>query len=276
MKKILLVISLISVLLLAGCNKNENINNVNVSKNVDNQQQEVIDNNQENVNVTKTADQRKQENISKLRIENISYLDSLPVIEDSSQATLRSKKEVLERALASYVASNVAIDYNWNRQDFEESRDYFKTFMNNYGIDKSFLTDEETIMIFGTPTDEIALNTEWTLESSKVLFWMLGFLNDLDYPSESNICDASELTKIILQYNSFDDMLLDAELLSIEEILDYTDLYYRYHWACRNKRVSDSSTSIGNLSNDIVLERRRALEWAIDSNEDWYNFDQST
>ena len=45
MKKILLVISLISVLLLAGCNKNENIDNVNIPGNTDNQQQEIVDNN---------------------------------------------------------------------------------------------------------------------------------------------------------------------------------------------------------------------------------------
>lgn len=48
MKKILLVMSLISVLLLAGCNKNQNIDNVNIPENTDNQQLEIIDNKQEN------------------------------------------------------------------------------------------------------------------------------------------------------------------------------------------------------------------------------------
>ena len=47
MKKILLVISLISVLLLTGCNKNENVDNVNISENTDNQVQEILENNQE-------------------------------------------------------------------------------------------------------------------------------------------------------------------------------------------------------------------------------------
>ena len=41
MKKALLVISLISVLLLAGCNKNENIDNVNITESMDIQQQEM-------------------------------------------------------------------------------------------------------------------------------------------------------------------------------------------------------------------------------------------
>ena len=42
MKKVLLVVSLISVLLLAGCNKNENVENSNLSETQNTQQQEEI------------------------------------------------------------------------------------------------------------------------------------------------------------------------------------------------------------------------------------------
>ena len=49
MKKILLVISLISVLFLAGCNKNETIDNLNIPENIDSQQQEAINNDQEQI-----------------------------------------------------------------------------------------------------------------------------------------------------------------------------------------------------------------------------------
>ena len=46
MRKILLVVSLISALLLAGCNSNEEIENDNLLPDVDNsQQEEVMDNN---------------------------------------------------------------------------------------------------------------------------------------------------------------------------------------------------------------------------------------
>ena len=48
MKRILLVISLISTLILVSCTKNEDADNVNIPENIDNSQQEVIKNAQEN------------------------------------------------------------------------------------------------------------------------------------------------------------------------------------------------------------------------------------
>ena len=50
MKKILLVISLISVLLLTGCGKNEKVDNVDILEDTNNQQQEEVTNDQENEN----------------------------------------------------------------------------------------------------------------------------------------------------------------------------------------------------------------------------------
>ena len=51
MKKILIVMSLISVLILAGCNKNENVENVNIPETTDIQQQENIINQESTENV---------------------------------------------------------------------------------------------------------------------------------------------------------------------------------------------------------------------------------
>jgi hypothetical protein len=222
----------------------------------------------------KSSEKRKEESIAQLKKENISYIDSLPMIEDSHQISMRSKKEILARAIASYAASNVAIDYNWHKLVLEDSREFFGNIVSKFELE-DYLTDEEKIVFNGEPTDEVAINTEWTIESSKVLFWMLGFIKDLNYPSEANMVNANELTGIIMNYNNFDDFLNDAVLIDVEKILDYTDLYYRYHWACREKRLNGNALT-GELLSDIVYERRRALEWAIDSQEDWYNFDSAT
>lgn len=231
-----------------------------------------IENN--NNNGPKNSQQRKKENIEILKKEGISYIESLPAIEDSTEITLRTKKEILSRAIASYATSNIAIDYNWHKENFEESRKVFGDIINKFGV-KDSLTKNEQIMLSGTPTDEIALNVEWTIESSKVLFWILGFIKELNYPSQNNMTNANEINQFILKYNSIEEMLNDTKLLNNEIILDYTDLYYRYHWACVDKRINDN-VLIGSLNSDIVYERRRAFEWTIDSQEDWDNFDAST
>ena len=225
-------------------------------------------------NQMKTAQQRKQESIAKIKNEGISYLESLPVINDSSQISLRSKKEILARAIVSYAVANVAIDYNWHKEDLEESRNTFETVIHNFNIDDK-LTEEEKMVLYGEPTEKIALDTEWTIEASKVLFWALGFIDDLNYPSEDNVTNANELTNIIVKYKTFDEFLNAAKLINVETILDYTDLYYRYHWACEEDRIN-SNASVGNLSSDIVYERRRAFEWMIDSQSEWYRFNANT
>ena len=53
------------------------------------------------------------------------------------------------------------------------------------------------------------------------------------------------------------------------------DLYYRYSWACRENKI-DSITRIGKLNPDVVIERRRGLEWLISKETDWFNISLDT
>lgn len=53
------------------------------------------------------------------------------------------------------------------------------------------------------------------------------------------------------------------------------DLYFRYDWACVEKRVKPE-TSIGNLNSSVVTERRRGLEWLISEEQDWYDISLDT
>jgi len=50
------------------------------------------------------------------------------------------------------------------------------------------------------------------------------------------------------------------------------DLYYRAHWYAREGSLKGFSTGVFNL--DIIVERRKALEWISDSKiEDWDDVD---
>ncbi len=264
MKKVILLV--LAVLLLVGCSvNNESLVSLDSGNNGSNQQEKIK---------VKDANQRKTESIKTLELEGISYHETLPVIENASEISLRSKEEILRRALCSYLVSNVAMDYNDDKNNYESSRDFFKDYMHKFGLEDSLLTDNEDIMMSGYAEDMLAIDVEWTVEASKVLFWMLGFLDALDYPSEDNMAETKDLNSIIVKYDSFDEMLLDAKMVDVEEILDLTDLYYRYDWACASKDLlDDESILIGDLDPDIVFERRRAFEWAINSSSNWDNFD---
>ena len=53
------------------------------------------------------------------------------------------------------------------------------------------------------------------------------------------------------------------------------DLYYRYHWACVEKQANPD-TPIGKLNDEVVMERRRGLEWLVSKEKDWNNISLDT
>ena len=52
--------------------------------------------------------------------------------------------------------------------------------------------------------------------------------------------------------------------------LDMQDLYYRYQWAINDSKINPGSSK-GELDPSVVIERRRALEWVLSDENDWYD-----
>ncbi len=78
----------------------------------------------------------------------------------------------------------------------------------------------------------------------------------------------NNLFALIQSYNSFDEFKRNCKMRSHSEILDMLDLYYNYHWVCVEKRLRPDTES-GGLNEEIVMERRRALEWLICRDKTW-------
>jgi hypothetical protein len=57
-----------------------------------------------------------------------------------------------------------------------------------------------------------------------------------------------------------EEFIRDAKLLSADEILDATDLIYRYDWVCVNSRLNGKLAPAG-LDASVVYERHYALNW---------------
>ena len=53
------------------------------------------------------------------------------------------------------------------------------------------------------------------------------------------------------------------------------DLFYCYHWACVEKQIRPE-TKIGKLNPEVVVERRKGLEWLISEEKDWDNISLDT
>jgi hypothetical protein len=69
--------------------------------------------------------------------------------------------------------------------------------------------------------------------------------------------------------------LREFRLRPVPELYSMLDLYYRAHWYAVDGHLHGYDTGDFNL--DIIMERRKALEWISDPTvEDWDDTEQST
>lgn len=197
---------------------------------------------------SKEAVERKQRSIEKLKSEGVPVLDHLPLIEDSTQATKRTTEEIAHRAIAVIIT---AVKGEGLEQATVDS------LVKKYGAEKFFSPEEAKFIKDANPAKEDRIKFSWRYECAWVLLWSLGYVDSLGKPE--GICDVPKLVGI-LQHRDTAQFIKDAKLRSFGEILDQTDLIYRYHWATTNARIKGQPAP-AKLQAGVVLERHYVLNW---------------
>ena len=211
--------------------------------------------------------ERKEKSIEILKANKVPYMEGLPVIEGVNEIEMRSAEEIAKRAIACLISIQVACDIN-SGENIEESREFFKSFLERYKV-KEELTDNEKEIIFGSPDKQAVINMAWKYEAYWTLIWALGIVDKLEYPSQ--ICDCNFAIRAVADYEDFNDFMKTVKLRSIEEILDEADLIYRYNWACVNARIHGENPPAG-LDPGVIFERHWGLNWLIGKgtyNDNW-------
>ncbi len=201
------------------------------------------------------AIQRKERSISILISNNIPYFEGLPCIETEDIVKRRTKYDIAKRAVACLISIQMA---------FEHQHGFNKEFILNL-IEKfeveEYLTDKEKAMIYEVSvSNQDIINMTWKYEAYWVLLWSLGIVGELSIPS--NICDCEFAINAVAKHDNFEQFLDTCTLRKLSEILDETDLIYRYNWACVDARIKGKPAP-SNLNPSVVLERHRALNWLI-------------
>lgn len=214
--------------------------------------------------MSKTQEERRKKSNNKIKESGIACLETLPLVEDSSEVHLKSLDAICKRCIACLLSTQLACDIE-EESDYEESKKLFTSLLEGYHV-KDALLKKEQKLFDGTYTKQDAVDVAWTYEAYWSLVWALGLVPDITYPYE--ICDCQKAITLVGDCESFDAFKKQCHLKDVEKILDMIDLYYRYHWACVEKRINPE-TSIGKLNPDVVVERRRGLEWLISEEADW-------
>ena len=200
--------------------------------------------------VSQIAENRKVRSETVLKKNKVPINESLPYIEDESEALIRKKEDIAKRAMALLV---VAVKAEGLEQEIVES------LVEDYDLKNVLSPNEVKFINDESPSQYDKTQFIWRYEAAWVLLWALSYIDELAYPNA--ICDVSASVTFLQQRNK-EQFILDSKLRSISEILDEADLIYRYHWAVTDARINGKSNP-SKINSSVVLERHYALNWLI-------------
>lgn len=217
-------------------------------------------------NIKNEVLKRREKTLKVLNALGIDHCEGLPVI--GEERLCKTQEQVCKRFLASFFSAMLASDYNSDREFFEnEGRKMICSFLEQFDV-KNELYPDELKIITGDCDERLSVNVSWNVESCYALMWVLGLISSEDMEKPSNGCDTRIMVKFTQQYETFDEIMSACKMRSETEVLDMLDLYYNYHWACVDHRINPE-TECGELDEEVVMERRKALEWLVSEEEDW-------
>jgi hypothetical protein len=122
-------------------------------------------------------------------------------------------------------------------------------------------------------TEQERINLYWYIEALWTLAWVGQLIDDL--PFDEGVGNALASLCPALQRNEDGSKLSKTmRLRSRDELFQMLDLHYRLHWWTRNAQLTGKDS--GDVRPDIIMERRRALEWVMDPSCDWDSVEMST
>ena len=215
--------------------------------------------------IQQIAISRREATIEKLNILGIDHCKGLPLIGDYK--ICKSENQICKRFIASLFFSMLACDYFQDRKYYEtEGKEITEKAIKEFQLKRYLFPNELQLL---TESDKHnAVKTSWTIECCYALAWVLGLVTTAELEAPSNPNGSYDLFRFIQPFHKFDDFKASCKMRQPSEIMDMLDLYYNYHWACVDHRINPE-TKCGDLNEEVVMERRKALEWLICRDRDW-------
>jgi hypothetical protein len=190
--------------------------------------------------------------------------DWLPHIEPNGE--VRSDEELINRALILnallniYFGAPIHIIKDWIEQNNLSS--YLSE------SEKNLLSKKDNDL---TESDKI--NIYWFIEALWALMWAGNLIKDLPIDK----CVENNMAKLCPNLANGENDSKFRKKMTIrtkEELYKKLDLYFRTHWYTEDGRINNYST--GNIDGEIIMERRKALEWVNNNTLDWDNISLDT
>ncbi|HJP63736.1 MAG TPA: DUF4272 domain-containing protein [Mucilaginibacter sp.] len=202
--------------------------------------------------------ERKEITNNFLKKIRVPILNSLPVVEDHTNAHFRTNIEVARRCLILFSLISVAK----NQMTGIEAIGYLK----KYKLWVNVAPSEAEYLKNANRPKQADIDISWQIERLNVLLWALNIIDTLPLPLKE--CDFTNYKNLPDAKNNPLNWIENTRLRSKEDILNETDLIYRIHWATTEARLHNQPMPY-NFNNDVVFERHFALNWLVVYSENW-------
>jgi hypothetical protein len=198
----------------------------------------------------------KTESEAAVRAAGGKICDWLPHLE---RASLRPHNEIVGRALVMNALLNI---------HFKAPIPIVAKWIEKHRL-SSHLSNGERELLRRTNDDlseQQVTDLFWYIEALWALMWVGGLIDDLPFqtPVEDRM---ASMCPSLERDEGPEKFAARMRVRSPDEVFRMLDLYYRVHWWARDGQLNGYSTEPASL--DVVMERRKALEWALDPKCDW-------
>jgi hypothetical protein len=203
---------------------------------------------------------RKQKSETELARHAIPINPTLPLIESDGQVALRTADELFQRLVALWAVAGTA---------FLRNNDFFRRYMIANDHVSWLSTEERDFLLAEQPTEQQIIQASWQLEGLYFLAWCGGLVDELTIPSKES--SVEPFMHLFPREGEDLTRLRDAlSVRSVSEVLDWSDLLYRLHWAVRDARLRGSQSPSG-VKAGVVQEWHRAVNWMTryEEEDDW-------
>lgn len=189
------------------------------------------------------------------------FLKEMKLIPLDSNVKIKTKELIAAQMIYSIIVGHKAMNKLNNISDTDD--------MNFMSLAFKFPIQEMYLMlgsISNGEIDEVTLNQyAYLYEQANVYAYILGLKSK---PSEVNLSDERNLHDILINNENFNDLINKCNMISYEQIMEYSDLVTRYEWAMIElKRLNQTSN---NINSDCVIEHKKAVDFVTSFNPQIY------
>jgi hypothetical protein len=192
----------------------------------------------------------------------IPYNENLPLVDLTE---FQSSSNAARRLIVLYALAGLAHDADPLK---------LKNWLVEEGLWKVVLNNERSYFDGHAYNKQEEIDLSWKQESLYILCWAGSLIKKIELPTAE--CNLEPIFSLVPPEIPTSKFIEEYRIRDQRDIWIQVDLHYCIHAAIKHSELWRDRAYPGDLINEIVLERRHALEWFVDKKQIWDNISLDT